>query len=498
MNNMLRAFFTAIALWAGAAFAQSPPSPAMYYGFVPTPAQFNNYFVQKQDYLGYVPLNAAGGVLSGRLVTAAPSATRAGFNLTPGTSPGSPLEGDMWATATTVFVRINGSTVALGGAPNVAAASFFGNVLGTTAPNTNFTVSGLVARGVPDPNNDLLVILDATSGTLKKVTSAQIASAGVAGVSSIAGNTGAFTLGNGLTNTVNQIRFANVNADSFWMNRTGSAAAPSQVAFPSCSGAASVLQYNIATHVLGCATVGLGSVTSVAAGTGLTGGTITTSGTISLSVPVLASMGGTGVVSPAANTVPVNQGASAQTNTGVGQGGQCLAGTGGAPTFINGCRVLIATYTASNSATIQDTSILSAGYNEYEFVMESLTPQNNGVGLQFQVYSGGFQAANYSTYGIGTGGAGYVPTTFVPITRQIIANLGSGGQGVSGTFRHYPPGPGGVTNVIGQSGSITNATNYDVFQFGGAWYNGSAVTGFRMSFTTGNIVSGVLKIYGLK
>lgn len=92
------------------AFAQS--SPGLTRDQVPTAGQWNNFFAVKQDVLGFTPLNAAGGVMSGRLVTAPPSATVAGFNLSPtGTPPASPLDGDMWVTPSGAFVRIAGTTI---------------------------------------------------------------------------------------------------------------------------------------------------------------------------------------------------------------------------------------------------------------------------------------------------------------------------------------------------------------------------------------------------
>lgn len=91
------------------AFAQS--SPGLTYGQVPTAGQWNGYFAAKQDVLGFVPLSTQGGTMFGRLVTAPASATTAGFNLTPGSVPASPVNGDMWATSAGVFAQINGATV---------------------------------------------------------------------------------------------------------------------------------------------------------------------------------------------------------------------------------------------------------------------------------------------------------------------------------------------------------------------------------------------------
>lgn len=113
-------------LLAVPALAQS--SPGLITGQVPTAAQWNSYFAAKQDVLGYIPLNTAGGVMQGRLTTAASTSTQAGLNLPPGTPPGQPHDGDLWITSSGLFARINGSTVG----PFVSSATS-GITVGTSA-----------------------------------------------------------------------------------------------------------------------------------------------------------------------------------------------------------------------------------------------------------------------------------------------------------------------------------------------------------------------------
>lgn len=91
--------------------AKAQTSPNLTKGQVLTAGQWNNLFAGKQDTLGYTPMNSAGGVFTGRVVTSAPGASLAGLNLTPGTAPGAPVNGDVWVTSAGMFVRINGSTI---------------------------------------------------------------------------------------------------------------------------------------------------------------------------------------------------------------------------------------------------------------------------------------------------------------------------------------------------------------------------------------------------
>lgn len=63
----MKRLFIALALLAFSVPALGQSSPNLITGQVPTAAQWNSYFANKQDYAGYVPLSKGGGVLSGVL-----------------------------------------------------------------------------------------------------------------------------------------------------------------------------------------------------------------------------------------------------------------------------------------------------------------------------------------------------------------------------------------------------------------------------------------------
>ncbi|CAN7372704.1 hypothetical protein LJR220_003321 [Bradyrhizobium sp. LjRoot220] len=115
------AFVGSLLLAAVPAIAQT--SPNLTKGQVLTAGQWNALFASKQDTLGYIPLNPAGGTMSGRLVTAAPGTNLAGLNLTPGTTPAAPANGDLWVTSSGIFARINGVTINLTGAASTSFAA---------------------------------------------------------------------------------------------------------------------------------------------------------------------------------------------------------------------------------------------------------------------------------------------------------------------------------------------------------------------------------------
>lgn len=117
----MKKFLVVLAFLLNATVAFAQTSPNLIKGQVLTAAQWNQLFINKQDTLGYIPLNTAGGVMTGKLVTTAPGVATAGFNLTPGTTPSTPINGDLWTTSGGLFIQVNGSTVNLIGA---SAASF--------------------------------------------------------------------------------------------------------------------------------------------------------------------------------------------------------------------------------------------------------------------------------------------------------------------------------------------------------------------------------------
>lgn len=177
---MIRKLLAAAALILTAqapALAQSG-CPYIVNGAVLTAAQWNACFAAKNDNLGFVPLNRAGGTMLGPLITAASQTTNAGFRLPAGVAPTSPTDGDTWTTTSGMFVRINGVTIgpltSSGGVSFAATAplavSFPSSVV-TYALNidSRFTVSGgnLALASISAWN----VIANATSGSAEPVGS---------------------------------------------------------------------------------------------------------------------------------------------------------------------------------------------------------------------------------------------------------------------------------------------------------------------------------------
>lgn len=273
------------------------------------------------------------------------------------------------------IVLTNGTGLPLSGHATQAAFTIVANNSGSAAAPTAVDISALTTKASPAGTDYLLLSDQAASGAFKKVTVTSVAAGST--VASIAGNTGAFTLSTGITNSVNDIR-------------------------------------------------------------------------------IDAAYGG---------------------------------------------RKLLATLTASNSATLSDTTSFTSSFKEYDIVFENVIPVTNLVSGEIQIHSGGaFQTTGYITaYSVFTSTgvtAGGGSTTFIPISQvSAFANTGSG---VSGTFRLY--GPVSTASVVKQwSGNFSHTGNglHIVGVSGGYWNSTAAIDGIQILMSSGNIASGTVKIYGM-
>jgi hypothetical protein len=245
---------------------------------------------------------------------------------------------------------------------------------------------------------------------------------------------------------------------------------------------------------------GTGTVTSITQGTGMSFSATpcTTACTINIATPVSAANGGTGVASPSAHTIPVNEGSSAQNNIATGTPGQFVGGNGSStdPSYQSGPWVLLAVLTASNSASLSDTTHLTSTYIEYEIVFIDLIPASGSVSSEILVYSGGaFQTSGYAATGF-AGATTVQPTTYIPVSNS--AGAITTGPGINGSLRVATPS---TSALHAFSGTVTYANIFPL-NVSGVWSTAAPITGFEFCFSSStptcnvNITSGTIKIYG--
>jgi len=153
----------------------------------------------------------------------------------------------------------------------------------------------------------------------------------------------------------------------------------------------------------------------------------------------------------------------------------------------------IESQTASSDATLDFTGFDAAVYDDYFFVFRNVKPVNSSVSMDLERSING--GASYST----SFDALVLPST-ISSTFRIASNIGNTStfDGFSGDMTVYGAGQLARTKLqsttMGQSNTGGIATVASV----GFIDNRSALDAFRFKFSSGNIASGEISMYGLK
>lgn len=162
--------------------------------------------------------------------------------------------------------------------------------------------------------------------------------------------------------------------------------------------------------------------------------------------------------------------------------------------FTPGIR-LLSTVTASSSATVDLETTFNSTYDVYIIEANGVTVQTNAVEFQFLMKIGGsYVTANYNGNGrnIGNITAG---------TYGMLIDNVSNGASASINFTMRVPNPASTTfaKVAYFAGIVGTSTIADM-EVGGVMMNTgtSALTGIRFQASSGNIVAGTFRLYGVR
>lgn len=168
--------------------------------------------------------------------------------------------------------------------------------------------------------------------------------------------------------------------------------------------------------------------------------------------------------------------------------------------------VLIQRQTPSAVATCDFTTGIDSTYDEYLFTLTDVLPATDGAGLRGRVsedagsnFKAGGSDYAYETANV-TAGAWAVSSSNGADHARLSGGVGSAAaKGISGEVRLFAPS--GTANNKKMT-SVTTAQDAAArgFNVSGCVYVGTtnAVNGFRFLFSSGNITSGTIALYGVR
>jgi hypothetical protein len=165
--------------------------------------------------------------------------------------------------------------------------------------------------------------------------------------------------------------------------------------------------------------------------------------------------------------------------------------------------VLLATYTASASASFNVTSVITSSYDTYMFQFESLVPASNSRLRMLVSTDNGSSWDTSNVYrwvrltlqGASTNSAGSNTSWDWQSGDDTLTSNAS----YNGTLYLVNPLNASLNKVM--YGHITIDENVSIgwvpSSWGGTWRNTTAVNALQVKFASGNITSGTLRVYGV-
>jgi hypothetical protein len=168
--------------------------------------------------------------------------------------------------------------------------------------------------------------------------------------------------------------------------------------------------------------------------------------------------------------------------------------------------VLLNTLIASASASLSDTTSMTAAFSSYKFIFENIVPASAANILEAQVQVGGsFVVASYLGSSVNTvaGAAGAFACGGLTTALCVSDNNGTVSTNAMGVNAEcLMITPSNTTSDKAWQCDFTYLTATPAMSRGisGGTYNGGtgAVTGIKFLFNSGNITSGTIKIYGIQ
>jgi hypothetical protein len=191
--------------------------------------------------------------------------------------------------------------------------------------------------------------------------------------------------------------------------------------------------------------------------------------------------------------------------TGSASSSTYLRGDNSWATVSSGSFVLVEEHTASSSADLEFTTGITSTYDDYIVRLINVNPATTSTTLEMQVStnSGSTWVADGNYYGAvlgyDNGGAAqsYHPAAINFYQLTPTTDTSTGFDGISGDIDVTNPGSASLRKSI--TFNITMPASASFIRFAGSavWTGTTAVNAVRFLFSSGNVASGTIRMYGL-
>jgi hypothetical protein len=210
-------------------------------------------------------------------------------------------------------------------------------------------------------------------------------------------------------------------------------------------------------------------------------------------------------------TIPYQSAAGTTQMLAVGTAGQVLQTNGaGAPTWAtpsSGSLVLLSTVTASSSATVDIESTFNSTYDSYLIVFSNAAPSadTNNIRVLLKI-NGTYQTSGYNYHAArpdNTSGSysaqGASAQSMINLMGGVVQDSRASVPGSTSDMHIRINAPASTATIksISWNGSMAGTTNAVLFGSGQFVTSFQALTGVRFFYASGNILTGVFRLYGL-
>lgn len=260
-------------------------------------------------------------------------------------------------------------------------------------------------------------------------------------------------------------------------------------------------------------------------------GNLSVAGSTTLTTPLPVASGGTGATSLSGittgtstniaggsnGTIPYQSASGTTQMLAVGSAGQLLQTNGaGAPTWVTASGsglVCIAVASASSVSSVDFTTGIDSTYDEYEFHFQNVIPSSGGgpnfllrtsanSGSSYAATSGDYSWSSMYNYSNGPSpiqSDGNATSTGLLIDSSLGVTGNTAAGGISGVVRLInPAGTASVKHFIWDANNQNSSTVSLQIRATGSRNSTAVVNAVRFIFSSGNIASGLFKLYGLR